>query len=1272
MVETDDEGRPRLYWISHKTQLLRAARHHVRPDFTNLSAGLDGLEAARHEVSGLRSRGVTRFLDLSKVNRRNIDAVDVEEAMDDELDLELEPPTTRRRTDDHPGLDLELPDGQTGLDFAPGPSPLQSEDLPEDLRDLMSPRSVSCSPSILPDGEQPLQPQVIEVDDDNMPPTAADTQVDEPEPGQEPPHPGTPHQDPQPSQPLIPSEPLHPPSSTPPSTSTNLPTLDPATAALHEPSHDENFANRRLRVDQQETMLFGPVRRRTTSASRPYSPPAGSTTHETAESYMQSFDITDVDTAALPEGWILDDGGNFMLTDDPLDFWELKAGCLIRHHVRPRRALFKLGENISTPVNAELLDRYRTTVIRTAGGNMEVVNDFGETSKYLPQEWTGRTVFQFSGKARRELGMYANLPSKRVGKDLKVKMAKQQKNVIQSTINEKTLTAADRAKFQEAKCKELKSFFENQVWEFDSAQNADPERTLTARVLTKWSKSADGSPRAKARLIVRGYQDIDALDKGLETASPTTSRTSRSFLVSLTAILGWSRWSSDVATAFLQGLPQQRKLWVKLPAECLNLLGAPPETRTLLLKPVYGQLDAPPRWWLEAKRRLLALGLRQHCLDPCFFLAYETDYAAELSPTGVLGDNGLCGCICLHVDDMLGSGNISSPTWNKLLEQLRQSFNFREWKELNDDKPLEYCGAKLEQMKDGGIKLHHDTYLGKIHPMTLPKHVGPETDLSAKEITQLRGLCGALQWPAVQSSPHLRASTSISSGLVNKAKASTVTELNGLLKFAKTNADVGLYYKPLGDVTKLRLITMFDAAFSSRPDGTSQGGYLVMLAPEHTLVNQKDWFHLLDWRSLKPPRVARSSLAAEAQAAAQAADATDFVSKFYDHMVNPDLQLAELLQRPGLLKPIFITDAKALYDSYHRETVSANLTDRRVALEILVVKQLMTDLSGELRWVSSERQWADGLTKTQARQLLADRLRHGRIGFYWDPNFTAAKKKNVEERQANMTMHAKPPSKRASSRRNRTEDEEMEAIPEDEQFPVEAYVGTGRCYAVFTNDMIDYKDVAESNDTSETFAALLVNLRYGMSFTPLSILPSTWLSLALSLLTLVFVTVSFLCRWLWRKRLQQAYQEGYDAAWNEHRQEMSTIRALPIFFDHMNEEMERYVRNRDIWIDGDQQQDLAIPICRRALHEATNHADMCPWNDRIWMSRDGLWHTDPMCESLPRGQEMRRNHVWVAQPCGRCMPTPVTPYFVDRFGTTLHDELETWITDQGAEAWPFD
>ena len=103
MVETDEEGRPRLYWLAFKTQLIRAAPHHVRPNFENISAGVDGLDAARRDVDGLRSRGVTRFLDLSRVNRQNIDDIDDdEEAMDDDQPgdddgFPIEPPTSRRR-----------------------------------------------------------------------------------------------------------------------------------------------------------------------------------------------------------------------------------------------------------------------------------------------------------------------------------------------------------------------------------------------------------------------------------------------------------------------------------------------------------------------------------------------------------------------------------------------------------------------------------------------------------------------------------------------------------------------------------------------------------------------------------------------------------------------------------------------------------------------------------------------------------------------------------------------------------------------------------------------------------------------------------------------------------------------------------------------------------------------------------------------------------------------------------------------------------------------
>eukprot|EP00435_Cladocopium_sp_Y103_P073124 s421_g42.t1 len=533
----------------------------------------------------------------------------------------------------------------------------------------------------------------------------------------------------------------------------------------------------------------------------------------------------------------------------------------------------------------------------------------------MDMEWTGCTIFQITGPARREMRMFSNLPAKKMGREARTKMGRQQKKIDKGGVNERHLSAADRAKFQEAKQKELESFFHNGVWEFNTTADATPERTLTARVLTKWTKHADGSPRAKARLIVRGYQDFDALNKGLETSSPTTSRTSRNFLLSLTALLGWTAWTSDIATAFLQG-----------------------------------------GWTL----------LRS--------LARTT----------------LSSVLAAYVGRFVGAGSPTSKTYAKLVESLRATFNFREWKDGNR---LEYCGSVLEKLPEGGLKL--------CQPVPLQKGVGPNSDLTSKEITQLRGLCGALQWPAVQSSPHLQATTSITSGLVsNDGKVSTIAELNSGLEFAKQNADVGLIYKPLGEISRLRLVTiMFDASFSARPDGSSQGGYMVILVPEHTLTNTEDWFHMIKWRSLKLPRVARSSLAAETQAAPYAADATDFICKFWSYFKNPDRKLSELLGRESSLRPVMITDAKALFDSYHRESVTSNVTDRRIALEIRVIKELVQELRGELKWVSSERQWADGLTKISARQLLASRLRHGRIGFYWDPSYTAAKKKPAAERR---------------------------------------------------------------------------------------------------------------------------------------------------------------------------------------------------------------------------------------------------------------------------------
>ena len=77
-----------------------------------------------------------------------------------------------------------------------------------------------------------------------------------------------------------------------------------------------------------------------------------------------------------------------------------------------------------------------------------------------------------------------------------------------------------------------------------------------------------------------------------------------------------------------------------------------------------------------------------------------------------------------------------------------------------------------------------------------------------------------------------------------------------------------------------------------------------------------------------------------------------------------------------------------------------NFEDKRTGIEVMVLKQKMKASGTVWKWVSSERQYADGLTKMSARQLWADRLRATTITLKHDPQFVAAKKKDAVSRRA--------------------------------------------------------------------------------------------------------------------------------------------------------------------------------------------------------------------------------------------------------------------------------
>ena len=156
--------------------------------------------------------------------------------------------------------------------------------------------------------------------------------------------------------------------------------------------------------------------------------------------------------------------------------------------------------------------------------------------------------------------------------------------------------------------------------------------TISTRwVLTKKNIS-DGRIKYKARLVARGFEEVIPS----QTDSPTCSKSILRLIFTLIASNKWILHSLDIKSAFLQGMPIDREVFVKPPSE------AKTDYLWLLLQCVYGLADSSRKWYLRVVQELLSCGLEKLKLDNSVFLWHH---------------NGqLQGVVAVHVDDFLYAG----------------------------------------------------------------------------------------------------------------------------------------------------------------------------------------------------------------------------------------------------------------------------------------------------------------------------------------------------------------------------------------------------------------------------------------------------------------------------------------------------------------------------------------------------------------------------------------------------------------------------------------
>ena len=531
------------------------------------------------------------------------------------------------------------------------------------------------------------------------------------------------------------------------------------------------------------------------------------------------------------------------------------------------------------------------------------------------------------------------------------------------------LSPAEKELFKQAKSREMSCWLETSSVRKILRSKISPNRIMTSRWILTWKPDASlpQGRKAKARLVVRGYQDPE-LDQ-VSTESPTLSRDARMLLLQVVSSSGWTVQNFDITTAFLRGRSDGRQLAMEPVSELKDLLKLQDSEVLMLDGNAYGRVDAPLLFYKEFRSQLEKVGFEAHPLDNCLYLLRNRENPEVLD--GILGT---------HVDDGIGGGN---DNYEKALQQLQRVLPFgqREYRKFR------FTGLDIEQLPDNSICISQEEYIHKIDPIDIPKiRRSQKNELaSPSEVHELRGLCGSLQYAAVHSRPDLAAKVAFIQKSICKATVSTLLDANRILVEAKQTADTSIMVRPI-PLERITFASFGDASFASASQMKAQQGLFIVACTPELAANKSSDISPMSWNSKQIGRVVRSTLSAEAYAMSSSLDKLTWLRCLRHYILSPTFKWQypeKSLQ--SCLKALLITDCKSLYDLVTKLAVP-NCEESRTTVEVMLIKQ-QSEGHAVCRWISTAIMLADSLTKPMDASFLRTVLRLGKFRIF-DENQT--------------------------------------------------------------------------------------------------------------------------------------------------------------------------------------------------------------------------------------------------------------------------------------------
>jgi len=519
-------------------------------------------------------------------------------------------------------------------------------------------------------------------------------------------------------------------------------------------------------------------------------------------------------------------------------------------------------------------------------------------------------------------------------------------------VSEKRLSPADREKFKEAKMSEVRNFVAAKAFEaLPKELQPTKDQAIGMRWLLTWKLKDDGTSKAKARAILKGFQDPQYEYRA--TTTPVMTRLTRQCLLQTAAHRRWVVKKGDVTGAFLQGRPYPGTLYCIPCDEILQAMGLKQGEIVKVKRGCYGLVDAPLEWYRTISEYLASLGLVKSWSDPCCW---------QWKPQGTLR-----GLIAGHVDDFLFTGDPKDKQWLQVEQQIKDHFKWSDWEQGK----FVQCGVTIEAQPDGSFHLSQPNYVEKISeiPLNATRKREANQPTTEREKSLLRTALGGLSWYAQQVAPHISAEVGLLLSEISQSVVETIIKTNKLLERSRLQKDHKLIVHAFDPQEQLGLFAWVDAAGQNRRDGSSTQGIFIAMSSMNLLQGSVEKITPIAWHASKIDRVVRSPGAAEAAAMVNGEDllfhARYQLGEFLETQPNVFDVDSTVNRIPGTL----ISDSRNVYDKLLTEELSVKGAERRTDIEMLCLKSAQRNNGVLLRWVHSEAQLGNALTKEGAKEL---------------------------------------------------------------------------------------------------------------------------------------------------------------------------------------------------------------------------------------------------------------------------------------------------------------